>query len=547
MDYTDLVNLALKQSSLIRHSDNAGNNYVQEDSLINTVFELQTEVQRATPSNYADLMTHIDHKRSANGLGGSFEFLPPVVDFIRRGNYFLIVEVPNYEKVTSCITDDLLKSVTTLNRNRPLEEVAEYSISRLITDRLYPGQIYTGLDQAAKNEIEAHITTFMVSHGWEFEKVGYNAYYHRKVEINKENHRVMDTKFDGQMYAEKSFFSAVAEDAFGKFYYTDLNDFSDEFTKYVMEMADHYGYVHDQERGCFKARPIELPENIVEIGYKILRNEEYYETSKDNRQCIPLTTVQEQLRQFSIPIRIEQIKEQLLGSQGIWRKPLVECGFVVRAKELTESNYPNYKAPSYWFDALLKWRKVGTTHTDLKAEFAMGLPVHVEKFVLEAGSSHLLYISLVGSKNAVTANWAALMQDRQVDLLYQYFTVGTAKNHVRLNTYLPSGLVQMILIHNDLLPRNVNPTSEAAYIIAPENDDSMPSEFLSLLDKITDVPIVPEWAEYLWITGRAIGLINYACTPHKMVGCTLWRITGQKKWREIISTSLAAKEIALCT
>ena len=538
VDYDVLVNWALLPQQQAHRIEKDSATYVWRDGIVEALFA----AGKLDDENYPYLISYLDNGRAKHGLGSQLELMPPDVPFGKRGVYYMIVEMPTEQAIFEAAGKLSALDIAQKSYSKP-EEILYHNIAYdEIIRRLYPGVSKNSLDTSILEYIHPLIVPAMLNVGWLYEKN--RTHFMRPMKLNRTNHDEMNSRFDGHRHSQKYFFFYVAYDAYGGEFHFPEHYYSDEFREYVAEMAEKYGYVRKDD--YYQPKPIELPASIKEMGAEILSSANYLQTSKLGYQCIPLRAIRIALDQRDVVLNQQQIIDQLLGSQGAWRSALILNGFRHRAKEQLRDNYPNLiDVTGYRFDAIVKLRRLGGDDVDRKVAFAAGFPVMIAGIAVDSSSGDMVFLDMVGSKNAIKANWAALVQNNRYFSFSQVrFKIGSAQNHTFYRQPLPSGLYQMIIINNSGLPKNLDPTVDVGYIITNERDN-MPEHFFATLDKMLEIPILPEWAEYLWVTGRALDLISYVGNPNKQIGITAWKIRGSDNWMKLIETAIAAKSISI--
>ena len=534
-----LLTNAMKENRVRRFEINSLT-YVSKDSLIDWIM---TEGNMA-PERFQLLMEHLDSARGLSNLGSQKEFMPPDVNYTERGTYYQVVNPPDPEVVKKAL--DFFDFYTESHNQRAYPEVYvfDYVIYQHVWNHMYGHTIQDGRMQLVQNIVNA-----VVDAGeWTYhpDRQLFTAY----PKWTPAPTAKMDQEFDGDnSFSDSGFYDVVAQDAYGRSYYSKPDLFPQDFQEYVEQMAELYKYNHVQDR--FIPKPVEMPDNIEDIGRQILSDDGNMVFSEHGYQVMPLQTIRDRLLDHGINLPISKIKFQLMGSSGEWAKPLVVNGFDLYTEEYWSDHF-SFGTPNERFDCVQKQRRTEDSleHTH-KAVFAAGLPVTLVGFILNPSSEELIYLNMVGPRNSVRANWAELMSKKQHYYNGAYFKVATAKNHKRFEGFLPSGLYQMILINHAASPSELTPLDSKFYLLTTNRSDAMPKHFLATLDRFLKVPVMEHWAEYLWVLGRSIGMIHYTGNPNDQIGGTSWTIhrgTEDTSWSTLISAGIAAKDLAFsCT
>lgn len=143
----------------------------------------------------------------------------------------------------------------------------------------------------------------------------------------------------------------------------------------------------------------------------------------------------------------------------------------------------------------------------------------------------LVYLEMVGAKQAVKANWAALVgggKQHYVD--GRTITLDGMKRHVRIQKTLPCGWVDWILLHKQASLKEMNP--DHPFYLLDNGTQPLPPLFYPILNRCLAVPVLPEWSQYLWVCGRVhnspFTVHNSSCEPYSR--CRPYCVTGNYSW-----------------
>ncbi len=151
----------------------------------------------------------------------------------------------------------------------------------------------------------------------------------------------------------------------------------------------------------------------------------------------------------------------------------------------------------------------------MKLALAKGLAVFTPARAIDDVDDTLIYLEMIGAKQSVKANWAALVGGDKVHWLgRKRIRLDGMKEHVKIQATLPCGWANHILIHKQASLKEMNP-EQPFYLL----DDSkrpalsqskwpIPPLFYPMLNKCLALPLLPEWAGYLWENGRLRRLIT---------------------------------------
>lgn len=117
------------------------------------------------------------------------------------------------------------------------------------------------------------------------------------------------------------------------------------------------------------------------------------------------------------------------------------------------------------------------------------------------------------------------------------------KAHVQVQTALPCGWHDAILIHKQASLQEMSP--EAPFYLLDDGArdvaaNSVPPLFYPMLDRCLAVPMLAEWAGYLWACGREEGLIDLL-NDGVGQGYAAWRVLpAPAAWEQVVREGLAA-------
>ncbi len=155
--------------------------------------------------------------------------------------------------------------------------------------------------------------------------------------------------------------------------------------------------------------------------------------------------------------------------------------------------------------------------------------------------SGVLYLSLVGYRASVRAIWAALLDGRTVD--YDHGSLWLrriADTPYRTHAVaLPeNGLTHFVML--SVQATRFLERGQPFYALREPNDtnERFSRRFLALLDRAVGVPVLPHWAEELWLDGLEgqWGLI----TPcEQLAGIAAWRVDADADaWLALIKAGV---------
>ena len=177
-----------------------------------------------------------------------------------------------------------------------------------------------------------------------------------------------------------------------------------------------------------------------------------------------------------------------------------------------------------------------------KLSLAQGLAVLTPALAIDDVDEALVYLEMVGAKQSVKANWAALVGGGKVHWLgRKRMRLDGMKEHVKIQATLPCGWANHILIHKQASLKEMNP--EQPFCLLDDGTQPIPPLFYPMLNKCLALPLLPKWAGYLWENGREHQLITLLDAGEGQ-GYAAWRtLPTSKEWQNVIQIGLRHKDI----
>jgi len=163
-----------------------------------------------------------------------------------------------------------------------------------------------------------------------------------------------------------------------------------------------------------------------------------------------------------------------------------------------------------------------------------GLRAYGLGYAVDPDTEATIYLSLVGYRTAVRGVWAALMDNRAVELSSQVLRRAEG-TYVSKTVQLPeSGLDHMVLLHHQAAILHL----EAGKPFFVLNRDAAPpiERFMAMLDRATAVPLVKTWGTELWKQGMKNQLIDPLADTRGVEG---WRVSADSElWLALIEKGI---------
>ncbi len=152
----------------------------------------------------------------------------------------------------------------------------------------------------------------------------------------------------------------------------------------------------------------------------------------------------------------------------------------------------------------------------------------------------LVYLEMIGAKQSVKANWAALVGGGKVHWIgRKRVRLDGMKGHVKIQTTLPCGWANHILIHKQASLKEMNP--ERPFYLLDDGTQQIPPLFYAMLNNCLALPLLPKWAGYLWENGRLRTLITLLDEGEGQ-GFAVWRVLpSPDEWQTVMENGLSSR------
>lgn len=304
---------------------------------------------------------------------------------------------------------------------------------------------------------------------------------------------------------------------------------------------DELGYIYEYGNEYLIPKPLELPEDarkqILEVleDLSSLFRKHCKRTNYQQVKIISQTELKEKLsRKLGINLGKHQWKTLL---EGILGEALVLAGYSLDKEWVYKDEViPPLKERGHIFLPA----QITRPPTTQPSPFAKGFPISVPAAITDGTT--LVYLELLGPRQAVKANWAAIRSGRSMNI-YGQGTINAQKEDrfITLKTTLREcGWDHWCLIHQQASLQKMVP--EQDFYVIDKGTGNIPGNFYAQLAKAAPFPVLPHWTEYLWVQGR----LNDLITALGGTGLGGWKVFFIKeKWEEIVSKGLSEGKIKI--
>jgi hypothetical protein len=163
-----------------------------------------------------------------------------------------------------------------------------------------------------------------------------------------------------------------------------------------------------------------------------------------------------------------------------------------------------------------------------------GLRAYGLGYAVDAATEATIYLSLVGYRMAVRGVWAALMDNRTIEIANQILRRAEGAYLSRTVQLPESGLDHMVLLHHQGALPQLEPGQ--VFYLLNANDDPPVERFTAMLDRATAVPLMALWGTELWKQGLKNKLIEPLADTR---GVEAWRVSADSElWLALIEKGL---------
>jgi len=163
-----------------------------------------------------------------------------------------------------------------------------------------------------------------------------------------------------------------------------------------------------------------------------------------------------------------------------------------------------------------------------------GLRAYGLGYAVDPDTEATIYLSLVGYRTAVRGVWAALMDNRAIEIANQVLRRAEGAYLSRTMQLPESGLDHMVLLHHQAAIPHLEAGKEFFVL---NGDDTPPMErFIAMLDRATAVPLLKTWGAELWKRGMKNKLIEPLGDTRGVEG---WRVSADSElWLALIEKGI---------
>lgn len=464
------------------------------------------------------------------GYGGEVELGPPAVPFARRGAYRR--QSPPVDVQT--VLDELALAGT--GSSFPRQEIACTILWNKAGLTVY-GRHWSKLTAAEQSLIQTQVNTIAEQAGWEKDNSTATGSYTKPLPVDEATARSrlddLLRRENGRPVLVSSVIYQAQLGAYGRGFYS--NELAPALQTIVSETLQAHGYRPTPQDGEYRPQPV-----MLAAAAETNLQEKVAALSPVMTEFGPALLLRDVVEALGVASISEWQAEQLVAD-GRVAQALRKVGYQT---ELTWCQPYHFRPKREGHEArrvILKEVRV-KNDPNRKLSLAQGLAVLTPALAIDDVDETLVYLEMVGAKQSVKANWAALVGGGKVHWLgRKRIRLDGMKEHVKIQATLPCGWANHILIHKQASLKEMNP--EQPFYLLDDGTQPIPPLFYPMLNKCLALPLLPEWAGYLWENGRIRSLVTLLDEGEGQ-GYAAWRVQqAPKDWRAIMVDGLQTKEI----
>jgi hypothetical protein len=488
-----------------------------------------------TAEAYEKVRTKTENACAALGYGAEVELTPPQIPFSARGLYRKKFPPIDKEQVLSWLSEN------GVNAYKPQLEVSASHIWNDLAWELYH-HAFGHLTTTQQEQIRRQVTAIVEEAGWQVETSGSTTTYVKPLTPNlAQAENCLVTYIQQQQGTPLNAASVLVElqrGAYGRAFYD--KELSPELTVVLQHTLQAHHYSLEVVDWDYRPLPLALSPDILPHLTEALQGLTSVPTTQG--PALLWSSVLETVKELTAVSHLSQWQAEQLLHTGPITHILHQMGFRCQLAWCYSYQFIPALGDDENHQVLYKEIQV-QQDPDKTITLADGLSVYTPALVVDAGEKTLVYLEMVGAKQSVKANWAALVNGNKQSHYVGgcYIRQDGMKNHVQLKSTLPCSWSDHILIHKQASLKEMNP--EHPFYLLHDGSHPIPLLFYAMLNKCLALPLLESWSPYLWATGREQKLITLL-NDGEGQGYAAWRvIPAPDKWQEIVSTGLTAGEI----
>ena len=468
------------------------------------------------------------------GYGDEVELAPPLVSFAQRGSYR-----KQYPPLKKEAVLDVLDTAS-ISREQPQKEIMAEMVRNQMAWKIYDRSL-TGVGTAERALIEQQTNSIIEEAGWRKQMRGRTLYYIQSLAPDMADAQAAIAaeiaEAEGMPISYLLLTRRLNIAAYGRHFYK--AELAPALEACLQAQLTAAGYATKAVDGRYDPLPITLPADADKQLQQLLQTLPLHQT-KEGHVILFVELLQQMQAQFALPT-LSAWQAEALVTEGTLAAVLRQNGYEPALHPMQPSVFVPALASNA--DAPFVIRKEVRIENDVTRmiRLAKGFSVYTPTVVLDTENSNIVYLQMVGYKQAVRANWAALAAKKTCWIKGESVYLDGMKEHVAIRASLPCGWVDHILVHKQASIREMNP--EEPFFLLDDGQQPIPPLFYAMLNRCLSVPLLPAWTRYLWENGRLRKLITLMNDGNGQ-GFAAWRgLPEPEKWQAVVQDGLRSGQI----
>jgi len=487
-----------------------------------------------TEEQYETVCRTTDKACAFAGWGNEEQLGPPAVPFSQRGMYRQREPIVDQTIVLEALENAGISSYA------PRQQIDCRVVWNKLAWDVY-GKPLNNLTGAQQERLRLQAGAVAEAAGWRIDGEGSSASYVRPLAPDLERARqalvACLATCNGHPVRVDTVQAHAERGAYGRAFYSD--ELAPALASLVRQVLDEHGYEPEPEEREYRPRPLLVPDDAGARLDETLAALEPVQT--EFGEGLLWEKVLETARQALDVAHIGEWQAEQLLASGVVGDALGQMGYRREATWCQPYHFQPRLDGGNACQVILKEIRI-TCDPERRLSLADGLSVYTPAVVLDPDSDEVVYLEMVGAKQAVRANWAALVGAKVQWIGRQRIELDGMKNHALVQASLPCGWSDYVLIHKQASLQAMSP-EEPFYLLDGGSEQRIPSLFYPMLNKCLAIPLLASWSDYLWARGREERLIELL-NDGAGQGYAAWRVLpAPEEWQRVVQIGLAAAQL----
>lgn len=488
-----------------------------------------------TAEAYEKVRAKTENACATLGYGAEVELTPPQVSFTARGSYRKKFPLVDTEQVLRWLGD------ADTNSYKPQQEITASLVWNDAAWELYH-HAFGSLTPIQQEQIRRQVTAVAEADGWQVETAGSRVTYTKTLLPNlvqaEANLMSYIQRQQGTPLGIGAVLLELQRGAYGRAFYG--KDLAPELTAVLQRVLQTHHYQTEAVDLEYRPLLLVIPPDTLPSLVAALHSLTPVPTTQG--PALLWNSVLETVKEITAVSHLSQWQAEQLLQTGPVAHTLQQMGFRCQVAWCSPHQFTPALGDEATHQVLYKEVRVHQD-PDKTIRLADGLPVYTPALVVDDDEKTLVYLEMVGHKQAVKANWAALMNgSRQLHYLGGcYIRQEGMKQHIHLKSSLPCGWANHILLHKQTSLKTMNP--EHPFYLLDDGTQPIPPLFYAMLNKCLALPLLESWSSHLWASGREQKLITLLGEGTGQ-GYAAWRVLPDPEtWQKVVQQGLKTQEI----